>query len=265
MLFIRKIVEWVSFILGIKNRFSDRIKINRLKGIDRFISGEVNLSMGKILYVDAPSLYAQYKDIVLNKIYKFSDKSNGLILDCGANIGLSSIYLSCEFPKARIIAFEPNPTVYKVLSENTQNRNVECIEAAVWDREGFIEMSIENSDRSSISSLKKNYQVAKVRSVRLKDYMHEPIDFLKIDIEGAEYEVMLDIRDKLNLVSNLFIEYHCMDNANKHLVVILDILSNNGFKYSILPEQVPNSPFMYKNNLNANGFYYQLNIFAYKD
>ena len=47
-----------------------------------------------------------------------------------------------------------------------------------------------------------------VTCVRLKDLLDDDIDFLKIDIEGAEYAVLKDCSDDLTNVKNLFVEYH---------------------------------------------------------
>ena len=104
----------------------------------------------------------------------------------------------------------------------------------------------------------------KTKSVRLRDLLVEKIDFLKIDIEGAEYEVLVDCEDKLSYVENLFIEYHGNYNEMYKLNKILDILIKNDFKYYIKEAGVTfEHPFYDRENIYD--FNIQLNIFAFKN
>jgi FkbM family methyltransferase len=54
-----------------------------------------------------------------------------LIVDAGANIGASSVYLALAFSTARIVALEPEPNNFAILSENVRGLNVHCVRAAV--------------------------------------------------------------------------------------------------------------------------------------
>ena len=56
----------------------------------------------------------------------------------------------------------------------------------------------------------------KVKTVRLKNFLHRSIDFLKIDIEGAEYEVLKDCEEFLFNVDKIFVEYHSIYNEEQH-------------------------------------------------
>ena len=104
----------------------------------------------------------------------------------------------------------------------------------------------------------------KTKSVRLKDLLTEKVDFLKIDIEGAEYEVLIDCESKLSFVENLFIEYHGNYNEMYKLNKILNILIENNFKYYIKEAGVTfEHPFYDRENIYD--FDTQLNIFAFKN
>ena len=72
-----------------------------------------------------------------------------------------------------------------------------------------------------------------VKCVRLKDLLNEEIDFLKIDIEGAEFAVLKDCSDNLKNIKNLFVEYHGKYDEMFKLNEILEILLQNNFKYYI--------------------------------
>ena len=72
-----------------------------------------------------------------------------------------------------------------------------------------------------------------VNAARLKDYLTQRVDFLKIDIEGAEYQVMKDIQDRLHLVDHLFLEYHGTFEQNAELNELFDMVTRAGFTYYI--------------------------------
>jgi hypothetical protein len=102
-----------------------------------------------------------------------------------------------------------------------------------------------------------------IKSIRLNDLLNKEVDFLKIDIEGAEYEVVKDCADNLSFVKNLFIEYHGNYDEMYKLNEILNILVDKGFKYYIKEAgSTYNQPFF--ETTNDYNFDVQLNLFAFK-
>jgi len=101
-----------------------------------------------------------------------------------------------------------------------------------------------------------------VPSVRLLDYIDDRIDFLKLDIEGSEVEVLLDCKERLDLVDHLFVELHSYVNRRQRLDEMLSVLVESGFRYHIQPELVSERPFLTR--YNDNGMDQRLNIFAYR-
>ena len=104
------------------------------------------------------------------------------------------MYFSLIIRTATIKAFEADPDIARILKENLQKnniKNVEVLNQAVWINDDSIEMSFDGLDGASI--INKN-NLTKVPSIRLKDLIEKElkIDMLKIDIEGAEYEVLKD-------------------------------------------------------------------------
>ena len=92
--------------------------------------------------------------------------------------------------------------------------------------------------------------------------LQKQVDFLKIDIEGAEYEVLKDIEPQLQNVQNLFIEYHGTYEQNKELVEMLTILETNGFSFYIKEAtSIYDHPFS-KQKRPVHNFDVQLNIFC---
>jgi FkbM family methyltransferase len=117
-----------------------------------------------------------------NEIYRFnSSNKTPLILDCGTNIGLSVIYFKRLHPDSRIIAFEPDPNIFNVLQGNVESfKDVELINKAVWTSETTLEFMAEGSAGGRLVSIEQNAKKYQVSTVRLRDYLKEPIDMLKI-------------------------------------------------------------------------------------
>jgi hypothetical protein len=78
--------------------------------------------------------------------------------------------------------------------------------------------------------------VRKVTSASLSRLIDGPVDFLKMDIEGAELRVLrdLEVHRKLHLVREMVIEYHHhIEPAADHLSEVLQLLERSGFGYQL--------------------------------
>lgn len=93
--------------------------------------------------------------------------------------------------------------------------------------------------------------------------MFEEIDMLKIDIEDAEVSVFERIRNQLNKVENIFMEYHSPTGGSQKLDCLLKILSENNFRYYIENITPCTKPFLNKSS-KIESFDMQINICAYK-
>ena len=212
---------------------------------------------------DNLSVIGQVKEIIFDEIYFFKPLSSTdvVIYDCGANVGVASIYLKKLYPTAKIYAFEPDPNIVNYFKKNINHNNItgiKVIEKAVWINNGTISFNSEGADGGSIGNNKNSISL---ECIRLKDLIEKEtgIDLLKIDIEGAELEVLRDCKDVLNKVHHLFVEYHSDKTKSQKLPEILDILSTAGFRYSIESLHKKERPFIVKPEGN---FDLQLNIFA---
>lgn len=222
----------------------------------------------RIQVPDCFSFLWQFKEIFADEAYKFNTASpEPVIYDCGANVGTSILYFKHLFPAARIIAFEADPQIARILTANLQANHihqVEVISKAVWVDNAGIEISLEGADGASVYG---KGQKSQISSVRLKEYLQREtyIDMLKIDIEGAETAVLHDCEEVLGHVQHLFIEYHAYLEGPQELDRILSILRKNGFRYFIRDDQDRKSPFVLRKYKNDTGMDLQLNIFAYRN
>ncbi|RJP71280.1 MAG: FkbM family methyltransferase [Ignavibacteriales bacterium] len=240
------------FLYGDKKRYESR----KIKFLDY-----------KITVPDCLSFVWQFKEIFADENYKFnSHSSSPIIYDCGANIGLSCIYFKKLFPSSKIKAFEAEPAIAEILKNNLKDNritDVQVITAAVWNDDKGVDFSSEGADGSSMFADGKK---SRVNSIRLKDYIEkeERIDLLKLDIEGAETEVIRDCRNNLGNVQHLFVEYHSYVENRQTLDELLKIITDAGFRYFIKPEQDRKYPFINRINKNFPHMDLQLNIFAYR-
>ncbi|WP_223212131.1 FkbM family methyltransferase [Thiolapillus brandeum] len=133
-------------------------------------------------------------------------------MDAGAHIGMSAVFFASKYPKARVIAIEPEPTNYQVLHRNAQEyTNISTIQAGLWSRKAHLCIEDSNVDTWSFRVVEdpsgKGIPAIGIQDV-MSEYGVEQIDVLKMDIEGAEVEVLNNASPWFDGVKNLFIELH---------------------------------------------------------
>ncbi len=245
----------------------DFIDIRKIKSFNK---NKVNsyTFLQKKIYFKSPFEYLHsLHEIFILEIYKIKLPVNACIIDCGANIGISVLYLKNRFPDSTLIAFEPDKQNFEILNLNIKSfnfKNVEIRNEAVWIEDTYLNFSNESSMSSKISNETNSVNNVNVKAIRLKDIINQKIDFLKIDIEGAEYEVLMDMQDKLYLVQNMFVEYHGSFLQTTELTNIFNILSFNKFNYYI-KEAAPVYATPFFRATGSLAYDVQLNIFCFKN
>jgi FkbM family methyltransferase len=227
----------------------------------------VHRLFGKKFHFNAPAeLLHGLKEIFIDEIYKQTLTGRPYIIDCGANIGLSVIYMKRLYPEAEILAYEPDEENFKLLMMNMGSfgyQHVDCRKEAVWKEDTVLQFSNEGSMSSKIE-MTGGGNTRDVRAVRLKNLLSRKVDFLKIDIEGAEYEVLRDAADSLGQVSHLFIEYHGNFDDSNQLTEIFEILTKNRFAYYI-KEATTSYPTPFYRDHRGTRYDIQLNIFCFRN
>jgi FkbM family methyltransferase len=203
--------------------------------LPRYTPGVLRFPFGALRYVDAPSLRSQYQEIFLEREYDFSSTEPApLILDCGANIGLSAIRFKQQHPRSHVVAFEADPAIAAVLQDNLTRlgfADVVIVRAAVWDRSGTVSFAADRADGGRMTEQPTGQQV---RATRLADYINRPVALLKIDIEGAEYDVLRDLygSEKIAHVQRIVCEFHGSADVAKQMGEVLSLLHRSGFRYT---------------------------------
>lgn len=231
----------------------------------------------KIHFTDPQAFLHSVEELFIEEIYRFNpDNDSPRILDCGAHIGMSALFFKKNYPGARITAFEPDTENFKIASQNInswQFKDLEILPKAIWIHNDQISFQQSHNMSSAIqaqnthpgeSGNPPSNDIITVPCVRLRDLLNEPIDFLKLDIEGAEYEVLIDCDESIRNVKNFFIEYHGKYEDTWKLSEIFALLNRHGFVYYIKEAaEVYRKPFFEKSR--EHDFDVQLNIFCLRN
>jgi FkbM family methyltransferase len=244
--------------LGISWRELKKLEKNKTKGFSVLFGKEIQIT-------DSFWHLFGLREIFIDETYRFSSvKEHPYIIDCGANIGLSVIYFKQKFPQAIIDCFEPDEQIFKKLQHNVNQFNAENVtfhQNAVWVNNKDISFISDGSVGGHISEAHSEKSDS-ISAVRLKDFLNQKVDFLKIDIEGAEFDVIRDCVEELHNVENIFVEYHSSHEQEQMLGELLIFLKNAGFKVYIKEAwENMKHPFIEK---KGPFFDLQLNIFGYR-
>ncbi|MCH7396453.1 FkbM family methyltransferase [Belliella sp. DSM 107340] len=246
------------------------VELERIKDLSYDSAGQTDLFGPTFKFHHARAFYNTYLEIFQEEIYRFEplEKENGIILDCGANMGLSVLFFSLNYPNHQIHAFEPDPGLFDLLKENVESfglKNVNLNQKAIWTEETVLSFQSDGGMGGRVNELFQHSEqpVVKVSTVMLSALLDEKIDFLKIDIEGAEDEVIRSCKGKLKNANHLFFEYHNDINKPQTLHELLEIVSKEGFKYHIKESSARNRPFV-DQTLICERFDMAITVFCYR-
>lgn len=191
----------------------------------------------KLQLVHPQMALSQIDQIVIRGLNDFTAQNDHpVILDCGANIGISVLNYLRRFPGARITAFEPDPIISQVLRGNLARNgagDVELIDAAVWTSDGEIPFVSSGTDGGRVDRGSGKADLHRVATVDLRRYLDTPIDLLKMDVEGAEYELISHIAHSLTNVASMVVECHLDQTTIPVFGELLPELRSAGFQLSL--------------------------------
>lgn len=185
------------------------------------------------------------KDRIYDKIIPI--RAGMTVVDVGASIGFFSVYASQKVgASGKVIAFEPEPTSFNALVENTsQLSNVVPVQKAVWNQAG--KLTLYPTSVLTGSSLFKAESIfaqsmwfptdkaVSVETVRLDTILPEMgithVDFLKMDAEGAGNKILEGTQGIIHEIDNFAIAaYHTQENPKE----MVKFLEANGFRTKTL-------------------------------
>lgn len=192
-------------------------------------------------------LYHEFKEIFFENAYtvgqqKRTTKINPTIIDIGANVGFFSIFAISKFPTCHIYSYEPIERNFKQLVRNRElnrHKNFECLNLAVCGHKGTIRINFDSNDQFTTSATIVNRNDANTASievpcVRLSDIFTEnnieKCDFLKLDCEGSEYDVLYNTPTLyMARIDQMAIEVHQGINEGENLESLRNFLNENNF------------------------------------
>jgi FkbM family methyltransferase len=214
-------------------------------------------SMNRLYENRNHDIYSNGELTVIKKLAKYNPL---LVVDGGANIGKYSLMLNQLIPNCKIYAFEPVGTTFDQLKENTANYpNIFPVNAGLFSENCTKEIQIFSSNtHASLYDLKKPATQTKEKvSIDLTrgDYFFEEnqiadIDFLKLDIEGAEYEAILgfDAHFKNKKIKMVQFEYGYINISSRKLLLdFYTLLNDYGYTVGkIFPKHVEFREYAFK-------------------
>jgi FkbM family methyltransferase len=207
-----KTVGLKGFFIGLKGKIFNSFDFLEIKRHDCKSSFQLRVPSSDV---------GIYEQIFFDKEYDFfAAIPPRVILDAGANIGLTSIYFANKYPDALIFSIEPEKKNFELLITNTKSySNITPIHAALWDKNEEINLidvglgecgfmtgkeSLSNCLSGDISHIIPGMTVDKI----MEEYDIDEIDILKVDIEGAEKEVFSRTSLWIGRVNSIIIELH---------------------------------------------------------
>lgn len=189
-------------------------------------------------------LMCTFEILFLSGDYRFRPSSpRPRILDCGSNIGLSLLYFKREFPQAEITAFEPDPVTFALLRRNVLGNGLNhvalhnlALGSTSGPREFFHAPEHPGSVCMSFVPQAVVPESEHVQVARLSDFVDGEFDFLKLDVEGAELEVMEDLAaaGKLCRIREMAVEIHPgLSNGSSGFPRIRNLLEDAGFRWEV--------------------------------
>jgi FkbM family methyltransferase len=162
------------------------------------------------------------QDVFDQHEYGFETRNRSpLIIDAGAHVGAATHYFKRRYPHARVRSIEANPVTFALLQENIRHNrltDVQATHAALAPEPGTITFYTTASDDEpgawGDSALRQAWhqgealEVVEVPAITLSSLLTEPVDLLKLDIEGMETAVLEEAVPKLHLVQQVILEFH---------------------------------------------------------
>jgi FkbM family methyltransferase len=241
----RSIAKWSALPDTLKRQVIWELFKLRLRPLGSATS--IDLLGYRVRFSSEGILRELFREIFVNGIYMFQCRTDEpTIVDCGSNIGMSILFFKRLYPKCRIIAFEPDPYTFEILSENVSRNaltNVELHQCALAEHDTTITLyrpDVENGSSLRMNTISPRSGMSRSLSVpakRLSTFLppHE-VDLLKIDIEGAELAVVRELttQGSIRRVRRIHLEYHHHLNADEdQLASMLHFVEVNNFGYQL--------------------------------
>ncbi len=168
----------------------------------------------------------------------FEIHRNDIVIDIGGHIGLFTLYASQFCKNGQIFTFEPMTENFNLLSQNILSNNLKYVQhfnLAVTNSNSPVTLYL-NDDDAGHSMFSESSKSVNVNSISLKEIFDknkiEHCNFLKLDCEGSEYEIIKNLPSEyFQKIDKMIIEYHMVDTHPELLDELMQILKSQHFKF----------------------------------
>lgn len=203
------------------------------EGVD-FCVCNLNSNLGTILEV--------WHEKVYGPLTFLSGKDPKIVIDIGANIGTFSVYVAHKYPNVSVFAFEPEQTNYKLLEKNTYLNNLAgrifTCQFGVCGTSGTRQLGLvdESSGKNTMFATVDTSKSVSVECTTLESIIYnngiDHCSLLKIDCEGAEYEILYNLPEKyFRDIERIFLEYHTVEGESAE--ELKNFLLRQGYAISV--------------------------------
>lgn len=183
------------------------------------------------------------QDVFAGHEYRFETRRRTpSIIDAGAHVGVATHYFKQQYPRARVLALEANPFTFELLHKNVSHNGLEDVrtmQAALAPEAGEITFFTSASDDQpgawGDSAIRQPWHEGEataavtVPAVTLSSLLTEPVDLLKLDIEGLETVVLEEAAPRLSQVRRVILEFHgTQRNRGNDIGRLMEILREAG-------------------------------------
>jgi len=204
--------------------------------------GQWLLDHGNVSTIEASSCYETVKNV-----------QDPIIFDIGANIGTFTTWMSKAFPYGKIYAFEPQRSVFQMLSGNAainnlynvytyniglgkENKKVEFEEPNYFHKNDFGTFSLVENIITDKTNNRITIQVQTLD--HFMEYYNIPtVQLIKVDTEGMDLDVLIGGQETIKKhLPVIFVEH--FDNRKSILIEIKDYLNNFNYEYRVFGNNV---------------------------
>lgn len=203
-------------------------------------TSKVGIRIGTSDYDVFKQIFLQDEYLPIVELFKSKNFNPIVIIDLGANVGYTTLYLKKFYPHAKYYAVEPYKPNFIMVSKNLESQGVALMNKAIWRVNGQVDLNCDFRDGKEWSMAVSHEQSSKSKNSIIIDaitfheyvsnYDIKSIDFLKMDIEGAEESVLfsdgfLKCIDKVKCIA---VEIHDEVCSRQR---ICDLFSSHGFTW----------------------------------
>ncbi|QMU53927.1 MAG: FkbM family methyltransferase [Nitrosopumilus sp.] len=191
-----------------------------------------------------------FDDLDYSPTWFFSDGTVETVIDIGAMIGSFTLWAHEKWPDAKIYSYEPDPKSFNFLKKNistcSDSKKIKIFNSAIWndEKEVVFQQFEKTPSCNSLLIFDPPYVTGISNKIKIETksfskivQKFDKIDFLKIDCEGSEYDILYSLKKpEFKKIKYIALEYHEFDDNLKHTANELsNYLRDNGFLTQIIP------------------------------